>query len=484
MSWNSHYSPKSLEFRVMNEEKFQKEEIIRSSAYHDKSVFFREGKTRSTGFRLEQLRKLKRAVKKYEPDIFNALQSDLGKPEFEAYVSEIGLFYSEINYAIKKLRKWIKPKKRKTPLVHFPSVSRIVPDPYGVVLIVSPWNFPFQLLLVPLVGAIAAGNCAVLKPSGKTPLTASVIERIIKEVFDSSYVSVVPGRGAVTIPFLLSEYRFDYIFFTGSAAVAREVARLAAEKDIPVTIESGGKNPVVVDKNVRLRTAVRRVVWAKFFNAGQSCIAPDYLLIHKEVKEDFLALAREQIHHYFGTNPISSASLCHIIDDSHMETLVSYLNNGTVYCGGSYSLQKRIMEPTIIDHVDPDSPVMQEEVFGPVLPVITYEHYEEALNFINRSSHPLALYLYSSDKKLVKSFLMDIQSGGACINNSIIHFVNPSIPFGGIGSSGRGQYHGEYSFNTFTHFKSVMKTAAFFDLSVKFPPYTRFDLKFIRRFLE
>lgn len=460
------------------------ETILSSASFKLKKDFFLSGKTKSYNFRLEQLKKLKRTIKQMENEVLNAVRQDLHKPDFEGYVSELGLVYEEINLAVKKLRRWMKPKRVTTPLIHFHSVSKVYQEPLGVVLIISPWNYPFQLLLAPLIGAIAAGNCIILKPSRQTPHTAAIIAKVIENTFDSNYISVIQGKGSEIIPHLMDMYRFDHIFFSGSKPVGKNIGIAAAEKQTSCTLELGGKNPAIIDKNVNLKVAAKRLLWGKFFNAGQSCVAPDYLLIHEDIKDKFIDLAKVILTEFFGSNPCTSDSLAHIVNDKRMELLISYIKNENVVIGGAYDRKTRAIEPTIVDDVDINSPLMREEIFGPILPVITFRNRDEAVRIINSNPFPLALYIFTSDSRIEKYFIENIPFGGGCCNHTKIQFSNPCLPFGGIGYSGTGHYHGEFSFRTFSHYKSIIKSGTLFDLPQKYPPYTKSALWFISRFFK
>ena len=458
--------------------------ILSSADFELKREFFINGNTRDLKFRLHQLKKLKAAIKEMENEILQAVKTDLHKPDFEVIMSEVGLVYQEINYMVRRLKKMAKTRRVKTPLVHFHSVSRIYPQPLGVVLIIGPWNYPFQLLLVPLAGAIAAGNCVVLKPSNKSAQTSAVIGKVISSAFEKNYISVVQGSGSKIVPVLMDNFRFDHIFFSGSVPVGKEIRRAAAEELVPITLELGGKNPVVIDKNVNLTIAAHRIIWGKFLNAGQSCTSPDYLLIHEDIKDQFLNLAVKIIGSFYGSNPCASDHLTHIVNESRMEVLISYLKQGNIIYGGSYDREALVIEPTIIDQVDFNSPLMKEEIFGPILPVITFKTFKETLEIINRNPYPLVLYVFTSDSKVEKYFRENVPYGNGCINHTQIQFTNPHLPFGGIGFSGIGYYHGESSFRTFSHYKSIMKSGTLFDLKLKYPPFTKQAVKITSWFFK
>ncbi len=464
------------------------EALINSSAtqarFTEKQRFFATGQTRPHAFRQQQLRLLMRAIHRYEDDILRALHQDLGKPEFEAYTSEIALVYEEIHYTLKRLKRWMKPRRVSTSLVHFPSSSRVIPEPLGVVLIIAPWNYPFQLAMAPLIGAIAAGNCAVIKPSEETPHTALLIEKIIGEVFPEDYMSVVQGEGAQVVPELMETHRFDHVFFTGSVPVGRIIAQQAAPSLTPVTLELGGKSPAVVDASANLRVTARRLMWAKCFNAGQTCVSPDYLLVHHSVKEKMVAELKQALVDFYG--PIVSPDTVdygRIINEKRFDTLVGYLEQGRVLAGGQTDRDHLFIAPTLLDEVAMDSLVMQEEIFGPILPLLTYQTLEDAREIIEQNPYPLSFYVFTKDPTVERYFTEHIQFGGGAINNALIHLSNPNLPFGGIGTSGTGSYHGKRSFDTFSHEKSMMKTRFFFDAPMKYPPYTDQKLSWVKRLL-
>lgn len=453
-------------------------------AFNAKRTFFDEGWTKSYDFRVEQLKKLKAAIKANEREIVQALYMDLRKPEYEAFTAEIGILYEEINVAIKQLRNWMKPKKIATPLVLQPSKSYLYKEPLGVVLIIGPWNYPFQLLMAPLIGAIAAGNCAMIKPSDQAKNTSELVTKMIGEVFSNSYISVVQGPGSMMGPMLIEKYRFDHIFFTGSPNVGRSIATMAAKHLTPVTLELGGKSPAIVDQTANLEVAAKRLVWAKFYNAGQTCVCPDYLLVHSSVKEPFVQLLKATIHSYFGDNPFESESFGRIINERRLNTLKGLLSSGKIVHGGIVVEEDKYIEPTIIDEVTMDSPIMQEEIFGPILPILIYEKLPEALAIIRKNRYPLALYLFTEDAKTEDYFVENVEFGGGCINNGIIHLVNSEMPFGGVGFSGMGRYHGKYSFDTFSHFKSVVRSDTGIDPNFKYPPYNGVKLAIAKKAMK
>lgn len=436
----------------------------------DQTAFFRSGATLPVGFRIGQLRKLKEAIIKYEPRITEALWKDLGKSSFEAYATEIGIVLAEIGLHLRKLRGWVKPKNVATnQMVHFWSASKIYPQPYGRVLIMAPWNYPFQLLINPLVGAISAGNCAALKASEYAPHTAEVMRDMIAEIFSPEFVSVYLG-GREANQALLKE-RWDYIFFTGSPVVGKVVMEAAARNLTPVSLELGGKSPCIVDDDANLRVAAARIVWGKFLNAGQTCIAPDYLMVHRSVKEELLKLMQQKIRDYFGADPEKSPDYPRIATVEKTERLARFLTSGMVVTGGMVKTQERYISPTILCDVAPDSPVMQEEIFGPILPVLEFSDRTEVIRFVNDRPKPLAFYYFSENSSRQREILTKTTSGGGCINEVVMHIANDHLPFGGVGNSGMGRYHGKSSFDTFTHYRSILKKSTWFDVPVRYAPY-------------
>ena len=453
-------------------------------AYSAKRVFFDEGNTRSYAFRVEQLAKLKAAIKRHEAEILAALYTDMGKSAYEAFSSEVGILYEEINYALRHLKRWMKPQRVGTPLMLQPSRSRILAEPRGVVLIIGPWNYPFQLLIAPLIGAIAAGNCAVLLPSDMAEHTAAVVAKLVDETFDSCYVSVTQGAGAQLGPMLIEGYPFNHIFFTGSPKVGRQVMGMAAKHLTPVTLELGGKSPAIVHADANLKVSVKRLVWAKYFNAGQTCVAPDYLLVHRSVKDEVVRLAKGCISELYGDNPERCADLTHIINRRRFDTLLGYLGDGRIAHGGRSNPDTLYIEPTLMEEVSLEAPIMQEEIFGPILPIIAYDSLDEALAIIRRNRYPLALYIFTKSKKVERFFMDRVEFGGGAINNALMHLVSPKLPFGGVMTSGTGSYHGRRSFEAFSHHKSILSTSTLVNPSFFYPPYTSVKLKLARWFMR
>jgi aldehyde dehydrogenase (NAD+) len=433
--------------------------------------YYISGATRTYAFRITQLKKLKAAVLTHEKEINDALYSDLKKSPEESYASELGLLLAELNVTIKNLRVWMQPQTVGTDLVNLPSSSKIYRDPLGVVLIISPWNYPLQLLLIPLVGALAGGNCAVVKPSEMAPATAAVIEKIIHSVFDPNFIKVIQGDGAVVVPDMMNSFRFDHVFYTGSIPVGKIIYQLAAKDLVPVTLELGGKSPAIVEADASLSSAARRIVLGKFINVGQTCIAPDYLLVHALVKDTLVEKMKTLIQKFYGADAASSYDYGKIINERRFDKLVSYLNQGAIICGGQFDKSKLYFAPTLIENVGLETPLMTEEIFGPLLPVISFTTTEEAIAIVQRNANPLAFYLFTASQHKQQEWISAIPFGGGCINNTDWHFTNHHLPFGGVGNSGIGAYHGRFTFNTFTRQKPVMKTPTWFDPALKYPSF-------------
>ncbi|HEX9060567.1 MAG TPA: aldehyde dehydrogenase [Clostridia bacterium] len=434
-----------------------------------KRSFFNTYKTIDLSFRIEQLNRLLQSVIKNETIIIDALKDDLNKPFFEAYASEVGYFMNEIKFMIKHIKSLMKPRRVKTPPLYFGSKSYIVPEPVGVVLIIAPWNYPFQLVLSPLIGAIAAGNCVVIKPSEMSPKCSKAIKKIMDEAFDEEYISVI--EGGIEESNVLIKQKFDHIFFTGSSSVGRIVAQEAAKNLVSVTLELGGKNPCIVDGNINVNYAARRIVWGKFFNAGQTCVAPDYLLVNKSIKSEFIEAMKKTIVDFYGENPLESRHYTRIISQKHFDRLVLLLKDGRIITGGKCNAEKMIIAPTIVDNVSIDRNIMKDEIFGPILPVFEYSDFTEAINMIKAMPKPLALYIFSRDRYKQRMVLDSIPFGGGCINDTLIHFTSKYLPFGGVGESGIGKYHGKASFEIFSNMKSVLHNNFLYDAKVKYPPY-------------
>ena len=429
--------------------------------------YFATRATYDYDFRKQQLIKLKESLQVHEKEIYEALYTDLKKGPEESWVTEIGIIITEINYALRKLKTWMRPKRVKTNLLNFPSRSYILAEPLGVALIIGPWNYPLQLLLTPLVGAIAAGNCVVVKPSEVATATAAIVEKIINDVFEERYIMLVQGEGAEVIPAMMNHFRFDHVFYTGSTRVGRLIYQMAAQKLVPVTLELGGKSPCIVESDANIKVSARRIALTKFSNAGQMCVAPDYLLVHEKIMEEFLEELKAAIESFYG----KESNEAKIINQKEFDRLMTHINSGTVVFGGNFHAEKLFVAPTILTDVSLDSPVMNEEIFGPLLPVVSWQREAEVYSIIERHSNPLALYVFTSSNAKAEKWTRTIPFGGGCINNASLHFTNHHLPFGGRGNSGMGKYHGRFSFETFSHKKSIMKTATWFDPALKYPPF-------------
>lgn len=433
--------------------------------------YFHSGATLATEVRKANLKAFEKAVLKWERPLCEALKADLHKSYEEAYLTEISILLGEIRTHIRKVGKWTRPQRRRTPLKLFPSTSGIISEPLGNVLIISPWNYPVQLLLTPLAGAISAGCTAVLKPSPYVPAVSEVIEKMIRDTFPEEYVAVVQGHRDVNT--LLLEQRWDMIFFTGSPSLGRLVMASAARNLTPVVLELGGKSPCIIDKDADIRIAARRVAWGKSLNAGQTCIAPDYLMLHKDIKDAFLKALEDEFHALLGADPGKTEHFVRIVNDKAFERLESYLKDGKTVFGGHTEKSGRYFEPTVLDDVSPDAPVMQEEIFGPIFPVQEFSSIDEVIEFVTSREKPLALYYFGKQGDKV---LRHTSSGGACINDTIMHIANENVPFGGVGMSGMGSYHGKLSFDAFTHYRSVIRTATWIDLPFRYMPYKFFRI--------
>ncbi|MBR5820115.1 MAG: aldehyde dehydrogenase [Alistipes sp.] len=433
-------------------------------------AYFRSGATRSYAFRRAQLKRFEQALRKWEQPLAEALWQDLHKSYEEAYMTELSIVMGEIKNHLKHLKGWMRPKGVCSPLKMFPSTSRTMTEPLGCGLIIAPWNYPVQLLLNPLVGAISAGCTAILKPSPYVPHTSKVLEELIRDTFDEQYVALVQGNREVNSQ-LLAE-RFDRIFFTGSPELGERVMMAAAKHLTPVVLELGGKSPCIVDRDADLQVAARRIAWGKSLNAGQTCIAPDYLLVHEEVREALLSELEKAFRNLLGEDPRESRHFVRIVNERAFDRLTSYLEEGTVRFGGAMNRDERYLSPTILEQVSPTASVMQEEIFGPILPVVSFREFEEAVRFVTDREKPLALYFFGKEHR--RAILEQTSSGGACINDTILHIANERIPFGGVGRSGMGHYHGYDSYLAFSHRRSVVETTTRFDLPLRYMPYSLF----------
>ncbi len=442
--------------------------------------FFSTGKTKDINFRKQKLIDLRNAIRNHEKSITQALFTDLGKSEFEAYSTEVGIVLSEISFMIKNIKRWSKPKKAKMAITSPLSKSFIYPEPYGTVFIASPWNYPFQLALVPLATAVCSGNCVTLKPSSSTSATNAIIAKLVSEVFEPEHVCAVMG-GHEVHDALLAE-KFDFIFFTGSPSIGKKIMEAAAKHLTPVSLELGGKSPCIVDENTDIKTTARRIVWGKFLNAGQTCVAPDYVLVHKNVKDALVKEMLKWLKEFFGENPLNPETILpSIVNERHFNRLLALSDgsnpeNGKVYRSINEGMPisdstTRKIVPAIVVDSNPESPVMQDEIFGPVLPVISVENMEEAVTFVDARSRPLALYLFTENKRVQNLIVGSLRYGGGCINDTVLHLTSNFLPFGGVGESGMGNYHGKYGFDTFSHYKSVLKSPTWFDFPFRYAPY-------------
>ena len=444
--------------------------------------FFLKGNTLSVDFRLTQLNKLKLILKNNESMILDALHNDLRKSNFEGYETEFGIVLEELNYTIKHLKTWMQATKVKTQMAQFPAKCFTYPEPYGVTLIISPWNYPFQLSMAPLIGAIAAGNTVVLKPSNKSSNTSKVLTKLLEENFPKELISVVNGGRAANTSLL--DQKFDYIFFTGSVPVGKIVMEAASKNLTPVTLELGGKSPCIVDETADLKLTAKRIVWGKFLNAGQTCVAPDYLYVHKSVKNELIKHLKRYIIKFYGKNPKESNDYPRIIDGKAFERLIDYLNCGKIAIGGDIDQDELYIEPTILDNITFEDKVMKDEIFGPILPVLEFEYLNEVIDTINERPKPLALYFFSNNEKNISRILQRTTSGGACINETIIHVASLYLPFGGVGESGMGKYHGASSFETFSHIKSVVKKDFSMDVPLRYPPFSSSKLSKLKKIFK
>ncbi len=445
-------------------------------------TYFETGATLNVSYRIYVLTKLKASIIKNEKKIHEALKKDLGKSGFESYMCETGLVLSEIGYMLKHICSYAKEKTVLTPLAQFASRSYKKPSPYGVVLVMSPWNYPFLLTLDPLVDAVAAGNTVVLKPSAYSPHTSEVIRELIRECFDEKYVSVVTG-GRAENACLLSQH-FDYIFFTGSQAVGREVMKKASEHLTPVTLELGGKSPCIIDRTANIKLAAKRVVFGKYLNCGQTCVAPDYIYCDRAVKERFLKEVHKQIIRQYGKQPLLNQDYGKIINEKHFDRLLSLIDQDKVISGGGSNRTSLQIEPTVIDNATFGDAVMQEEIFGPLMPILTYDTLDEAIRNINAMPHPLALYIFTKEKETAKKVTSRCGFGGGCVNDTVIHLATSEMGFGGFGESGMGACHGKEGFDTFSHYKSIVDKKTWIDLPMRYQPYKKFHEKLVRMFLK
>ena len=443
--------------------------------------YFSSKKTIDIASRINSLKKLLKEIKASENEIELALYKDLGKSKGESYLTEINFVYTEINIALKNIKKWTKRKAVKSSLINFPSSDYIVPEPYGLTLHISPWNYPFQLSIAPLIGAVAAGNTVVLKPSEYSKNTSLLLEKILSNVFDPGHVVVV--NGGVDISTKLLEFKWDYIFFTGSIGVGKIIAKAAANNLTPTTLELGGKNPCIVDETASIEISAKRIVWGKFTNCGQTCIAPDFIVVNKKIKNKFIDALKKQIVKIYGNNVVDNDEYGRIISDKHMNYLVSLLEKENIIHGGKFNFDDKFFEPTLVEINNLESKIMEDEIFGPILPIIDYDDFKEVHDIIKKYSHPLALYIFTKKKEFGRKFLESYPFGGGAINDTVMHIANDRLPFGGVGQSGMGKYHGESTFNTFSHFKPYLNKPLWVDPPLRYPPFKN-KINFLKKILK
>ena len=452
-----------------------------SNYIENQENYFRKGNTLPISKRKKLLKNLKKEILSNEDKIFQALNNDLRKSNYETYLTEIGILISEIDLFLSNLKKWAKPKKVKSSLLSFPSSDYIYSEPYGKVLIISPWNYPFQLAVLPLMSAVAAGNTVVLKPSEHAPNTSSLIKEIIEKIFDKSHALVVEGAAETASKLL--EYRWDYIFFTGSVKIGKIVATAAAKHLTPTTLELGGKNPCIIDDSVDLRLTSRRIVWGKFVNAGQTCIAPDFLIVKRNIKEQLIDHLSKEIERAYGKDPKESEDYPRIVNKTNLSRLSNMIKDTKILFGGEYDIETCYFSPTIIDEPRIDSPIMDEEIFGPILPIISYDDENQIEKLISKYEKPLALYVFSTNKPFSEKIIRKYSFGGGAINDTIIHVGNPNLPFGGVGYSGIGAYHGKSSFDLLSHKKSIVKKGNWLDIKIRYAPY-KGKLEYVKKFFK
>jgi len=432
-------------------------------------AYFKTHITKDVSIRLEKLSLLQRSIERHREDIYEALNKDFKKSNFESFVSELALVFDEIKIMKENLKEWARPKSTRGSILNFPSTNYLYPEPYGTVLVIGAWNYPFMLTLMPAIGAIAAGNTVIMKPSELSVQTAAILQVIVKEVFEEDYVAVVEG-GVEETQTLLKE-RFDKIFFTGSTAVGKIVAKAAAEHLTPVTLELGGKSPCIVDEDADLDVTAKRIVWGKFLNGGQTCVAPDYVVAHKNIRSLLINKMSACITEFYGENPQQSEDFPRIINQRHFERLSKYLNNGVAVKGGETDAEELYIAPTILDSITWDDAIMQEEIFGPILPILEFSDLDKLIEDLKYKEKPLACYYFGKSDSKQEKVLENISFGGACINDTVVHLANSNLPFGGVGNSGTGGYHGKYSFDAFTHYKAVLKKPFWLDIPLRYPPY-------------
>ncbi len=443
--------------------------------------YFLTGITKNVDFRKEMLIKLRQAIRRFQAPLSKAVFKDLRKSEFEFLMTEVSLLYEELDIHHKHLTKWAKPKKVGTPFLHFKAKSAVHREPFGQVLIVSPWNYPFHLTFIPLIGAISAGNTVVLKPSLLTPNTSHVMSELITETFPPEYITLFQGNREMNA--VLFQADFDLIFYTGSPTVGKVVMESAAKNLTPVILELGGKNPCIVDRDAKIDLAAKRIVWGKFMNAGQTCTAPDYLFVHRDVKDRFIRAVKNNLQKAYGNDPQKS-QFSRIVNKDHTARLSKLIESGTIVAGGQVDVEDCYLAPTVIDNVSPESPLMQEEIFGPIMPIMDFQHIDTVIDYIRNQPKPLGLYLFTENKKLQKEVITKTVSGGVTINDVIMHAVNLNLPFGGVGESGMGVYHGKHSFDAFSHQKGILNKSTRIDIPMRYQPYTRDKQRLMKLFLK
>jgi len=443
---------------------------------------FNSNSTKEVSLRIETLKKLKKVLKENEQELYTAIYTDFKKSEFETYLTELSLIYNELNDAIRNLKKWSKKKRVRTNLANFPAKSYVIPEPLGTVLVISAWNYPYQIALIPAISALAAGNTVVIKTSEIPNNTSRVLAELINSSFDVNHLTVIEGGVETTTELLKQE--FDKIFFTGSTNIGKIIYKAAAENLTPVTLELGGKSPTFILKDCDIKLTAKRIVWAKFLNAGQTCIAPDYLLVEKEIKEQLLAALKTEIELAYPLGNIINENYVQIINDAHFQRLTNLIPTDKIYLGGEYNIEERVINPTILHNINFKDLIMKEEIFGPLLPVISFDNLDDVISKVKKKEKPLALYVYSKNKKIINKILNEISFGGGAINESLVHLSNPNLPFGGVGASGIGSYHSKAGFDTFTHYKSILHKSFLFEPSIKYLPFTTLKRKILKMLLE
>ena len=444
--------------------------------------YFHTGETLDVNFRIRQLKRLYSAIKEHESEIADAINKDFKKPYFESYATEIGLVLIEIRHMLRHLKHWSRPQTVRTPLSQFKAKSRIYYEPYGVTLIIAPWNYPFMLTMAPVIGSLAAGNTVIIKPANYSENTSLAIKNIMNSIFPEKYISVFTGGREVNSALL--EESYDYIFFTGSPDLGKTVMEKASKNLTPVTLELGGKSPCIITDRAKIKLAAKRVAWGKFINAGQTCVAPDYALVHESVKESFLVELKKSISELYGQNPEESPDFARIINAKHHQRLKNLIKNEKIVCGGNFTDEDLYIAPTVLDSVSPEAPVMGEEIFGPILPVLTYNNIDDLITFVRERPRPLACYIFTESKKEQNDLRRALSFGGGCINDVIVHLSNPELPFGGIGNSGMGRYHGKHNFLTFSHLKSIMNKSTSIDIPTRYAPYSDKKLKLVKKLMK